>query len=165
MVHPLICLAALALHASPSPLRIDYTLTVDSPTATAFRVEMRLHHAPDTLRLAIEEHGAGRQLVRARWWPHARWGSLTLCGLVSALALLAALSDGGAAAIALVALAGGLWLRVAYECAVAGSAIRQALARTFAPTAHAAVRPVPGAFARRHPAPRPRRPDVRDTAR
>jgi GT2 family glycosyltransferase len=117
------------------------------------------------LRLAIEEHGAGRQLVRARWWPQAGWGSLTLCVLVSALALVAALSDGGTAAIALVALAGALWLRVAYECAVAGSAIRQALARTFAPAARTAVRPVPGAFARRHPPPRPRRPDVRDAAR
>jgi predicted metalloprotease with PDZ domain len=68
MAHSLICLAALALHASPSPLRIDYTLTVDSPTATAFRVEMRLHHAPDTLRLAMAAHPEYDE----RFWRYVR---------------------------------------------------------------------------------------------
>jgi predicted metalloprotease with PDZ domain len=73
MPHPLICLAALALHAplaprALSPLRIDYTLVVDSSTATAFRVEMRLHHAPDTLRLAMATHPEYDE----RFWRYVR---------------------------------------------------------------------------------------------
>ncbi|MDQ6633365.1 MAG: PDZ domain-containing protein [Gemmatimonadota bacterium] len=68
MPHPLICLAALVLHAPLSPLRIDYTLTVDSAAATSFTVEMRLHRAPDTLRLAMAAHPEYDE----RFWRYVR---------------------------------------------------------------------------------------------
>ncbi len=41
------------------------------------------------LRLAVEEHGRGRQLVRARVWPRAGWGGVLV---VISLALLAGLA-------------------------------------------------------------------------
>jgi hypothetical protein len=118
------------------------------------------------LRLAIEEHGGGRQLVRVRSWPRAPWGSLALCGLAAVLALLAALSHSEQAAIALAALAAALTLRTLYEGAVASAAIGRALARTFPPLAHIDGAPLrtPARVARRRAASRPRRPDVRDAA-
>jgi GT2 family glycosyltransferase len=70
------------------------------------------------LRMAIEEHGAGRQLVRFRVWPRM-WGGTAL---VAALALLAAgaAHDGAWAACCLL---GGLAAlvvgRAAHECSVA----------------------------------------------
>jgi GT2 family glycosyltransferase len=118
------------------------------------------------LRLAIEEHGGGRQLMRVRSWPRAPWGSLALCALAALLAVLAALSGSGQAAIALGTLAAVLTLRTLYEGAVASAAIDRALARTFAPLAHTAGGAVstPARVAGRRPASRPRRPDVRDAA-
>jgi hypothetical protein len=81
------------------------------------------------LRLAVEEHGAGRQLIRIRTWP---W--LSRLGLATpiAVALLAALGLAIDPSAAAAALFGGLALlaaaRAAYECAGAGAAMRHAVA-------------------------------------
>jgi glycosyltransferase involved in cell wall biosynthesis len=81
------------------------------------------------LRLAIEEHGAGRQLVRVRSWPHASALAAGLVGLLAALAGLAVLSSADAVAVALGALALLLSLRVSHECGAAGAMINRALRR------------------------------------
>jgi hypothetical protein len=79
------------------------------------------------LRLAIEEHGAGRQLVRVRSWPHISSAATVLGALVASLAGLAALSGAGLAAGALGLLALLLGLRLAFECGTASATIRLAL--------------------------------------
>ncbi len=84
------------------------------------------------LRLAIEEHGAGNQLVRVRSWPRARGGALVVCALAVALATLAVINDADAGAVALAALAAVLLGRVLYESSLANAAIRAALPGTFA---------------------------------
>jgi hypothetical protein len=79
------------------------------------------------LRLAIEEHGAGRQLVRLRSWPHASSVALSLGAAVAVLAGLALLSGAGAVATVLGLLAISLCLRLMYECGAASATIRRSL--------------------------------------
>ena len=75
------------------------------------------------MRLAIEEHGAGNQLVRLRAWPHLGARAVTLA---TALAVVGALAGAGGAisaaavfgAVALALLGRGL-----YECAAAVATI------------------------------------------
>src|SRR6476661_7092000 len=58
MLRLVICflmISRAALHAQ-APSRISYLLTVDSPSATSIRVEMRLRGAPDTVHLAMAAH-------------------------------------------------------------------------------------------------------------
>jgi O-antigen biosynthesis protein len=119
------------------------------------------------LRLAIEEHGAGRQLVRVRTWPRVERGALALWVLLVALAGLAAASGGSAATIALTTVAVAYGARVLYECGLASAAVRQALAHAFAPQVlggPAVARPI-APLARRRREPHPRRASVRDPAR
>src|SRR5437764_6868761 len=66
------------------------------------------------LRLAIEEHGAGRQLTRVRSWPHASRVAVALGAFVSTLAGLALISGAHAVAAALGLLAVVLALRLAF---------------------------------------------------
>jgi GT2 family glycosyltransferase len=56
------------------------------------------------LRIAVEEHGGGRQLVRCLWWPAAAPGGLVLTLLLAALSVAAAL-DGAWPAAAIIAVA------------------------------------------------------------
>jgi GT2 family glycosyltransferase len=81
------------------------------------------------LRLAVEEHGAGRQLVRVRSWPHAPGTALLLGALVGVIALIGLLSDADAVTIALGAVAAALMGRLMYECEAAGVTIKRALQR------------------------------------
>ncbi len=71
------------------------------------------------LQMAIEEHGAGRQLVRLRVWPSVSSGSLALIFLPGVLCLLAAVGHARAAS----AIFGGttllLTVRTLQDCAVA----------------------------------------------
>jgi hypothetical protein len=79
------------------------------------------------LRMAIEEHGSGRQLVRVRSWPHTP-GTAVLTGvLAGALAVLALLSDADAETVTFGVLAAALVIRVIYECGAAAATISQAL--------------------------------------
>jgi GT2 family glycosyltransferase len=81
------------------------------------------------LRLGVEEHGAGRQLVRVRSWPHAPGTALVLGALVAVIALIGVLSDADAVTIALGALAAALMGRLTYECEAASATIKRALQR------------------------------------
>ncbi|HKP74408.1 MAG TPA: hypothetical protein VJT67_02645 [Longimicrobiaceae bacterium] len=46
----------LASPAAAQPFRVDYTLTVDPADLSGYAVEMRIPHAPATLRLAMAAH-------------------------------------------------------------------------------------------------------------
>jgi O-antigen biosynthesis protein len=92
------------------------------------------------LRLAIEEHGAGRQLVRVRSWPHAGRGAIALFLSAVALVVLAGLGGGGAATFVFAGLAVAVLLRVLYECGVASAVLRMRLPELFASERTPAVR-------------------------
>jgi GT2 family glycosyltransferase len=79
------------------------------------------------LRVAIEEHGAGRQLVRVRSWPHVAPVGVLLGVVLAVLAGLAAISgaDPVLAALGLPALS--LGLRLMYGCGAATAAVKRAL--------------------------------------
>lgn len=79
------------------------------------------------LRMAIEEHGAGSQLVRVRSWPYAPVPAIVLGLLATLTAVVAILSDADPITIALATVAAGLVLRTIYECGVATVAIKRAL--------------------------------------
>lgn len=79
------------------------------------------------LRMAIEEHGGGKQLVRLRAWPRcAGWGVM-LTALLVALAVLATLGQAWVAALILGVVAVLLALRMIQECATAMLAVLVAL--------------------------------------
>jgi GT2 family glycosyltransferase len=79
--------------------------------------------------MAIEEHGAGRQLIRFRLWPRVSGLVVALAGLFGVLAL-AAVGDGALlAATFLGVMALGLALRACLDCAVAAGSWLLALRR------------------------------------
>jgi GT2 family glycosyltransferase len=81
------------------------------------------------LLIAVEEHGAGRQLVRVRSWPHVtRTGGL-LAAVAAGLASLAAANHAQAVSIVLAAAAGVIILRLISECMAATAAVGRALKR------------------------------------
>jgi hypothetical protein len=83
------------------------------------------------LRLGIEEHGAGKQLVRVRSWPRAGSTALVLVALLAALAVLAGVGDATAAAVLLASFAGLTLARLLYECSLACAAVRKPLESAF----------------------------------
>jgi O-antigen biosynthesis protein len=80
--------------------------------------------------LAVEEHGAGRQLGRWRLWPSpsAYWLGMTL--LVAALGAAAALNGAWLAASALGTAAAVLGCRIATDCGAVLQVLRNAVERT-----------------------------------
>jgi O-antigen biosynthesis protein len=75
------------------------------------------------VRMAVEEHGLGRQLVRFRVWPRPSMPMVVFCALTAVLSI-AAIRDGAWAAAAIIGvLAGVLAARVGNECALATSAL------------------------------------------
>lgn len=81
------------------------------------------------LRVAVEEHGAGKQLVRLRSWVCVPASSLTLVLLAGVLGGLAVISNTDPGTITLGIVASALLVRLIYECGAAGATIRRALAR------------------------------------
>jgi O-antigen biosynthesis protein len=77
--------------------------------------------------MAIEEHGAGRQLVRFRSWPRCSPGGLVLALLSAALATGAALDQAWIASALLGLVTVMLALRMFQECARATAAVLRAL--------------------------------------
>jgi hypothetical protein len=86
------------------------------------------------LRMAVEEHGWGRQLVRLRAWPRPYPAAVVLGGLFSTLAAMAA--DGGSAiaAIVLAGLALPALVGMVRDAGAAQSAVKRA-ARKLTPAA------------------------------
>jgi O-antigen biosynthesis protein len=77
--------------------------------------------------MAIEEHGAGRQLVRVRSWPRYSPGAVVLVVLLAGLSVSAAADHVTVAAALFGALAGLLTLRALHETAGVAAAVRSAL--------------------------------------
>jgi membrane protein implicated in regulation of membrane protease activity len=73
------------------------------------------------LIMGVEEHGQGRQMVRARLWPRASAGALWTVAGLAGLAAVALLQGSGAAAGVLALGAAALGARIAWEC---GTAVR-----------------------------------------
>jgi GT2 family glycosyltransferase len=79
--------------------------------------------------MAVEEHGAGRQLVRVRWWPRCSSPGLMLFGVVAGLSAWAAVDHAGTVLILFGLVAGLLAIRALHEFAGAAAAARSALER------------------------------------
>ncbi|MGH8629199.1 MAG: hypothetical protein ACREU7_00335, partial [Burkholderiales bacterium] len=80
--------------------------------------------------LAIEEYGAGRQLVRFRTWPRCSTGGVVLALLCAILAIGAALHQAWAASALLGLVAVVLALCALLECAAATAATLRTLQRS-----------------------------------
>jgi hypothetical protein len=79
------------------------------------------------LRMAIEEHGAGQQLIRFKVWPTIRGTAVVGSVLLVALAA-GAMRDGAVLASTILASLGALLIaRSAYECTVALSTVHETL--------------------------------------
>ena len=78
------------------------------------------------LRLAIEEHGAGRQLVRLRTWPRASFFGIVLPFFFAVLAVGAAFDQAWIACATLGLVAFLLILRLLLECADATGTVLHA---------------------------------------
>ncbi len=94
------------------------------------------------LRLGLEEHGAGKQLVRVRSWPHAGKAALAVIALLAVLAGLAA-GNATTAMVLLGAVAGVVLARLLYECSIACATVRLSLAQTLT-DAEPPAEPKPG---------------------
>jgi hypothetical protein len=81
------------------------------------------------LRLAVEEHGAGRQFLKLRAWPRCSGAALALTLLFLVLGGGAALDGVWAASALLVGVALHLALRAFRECAGAAGAVWWAVSR------------------------------------
>jgi GT2 family glycosyltransferase len=76
---------------------------------------------------AVEDHGAGRQLVRVRLWPRWTRAALMLMALGGLLAFAASVDHAWIAATILGSVAGLLVLRLVYEGAVVTAAVLRAV--------------------------------------
>jgi hypothetical protein len=77
------------------------------------------------LRMALEEHGAGRQLARFRIWPRCARSAVALAAVLGSLSIGAGLDGAPTAALLLGGTAAGIVLMAAKDCASAtASAIR-----------------------------------------
>jgi GT2 family glycosyltransferase len=100
------------------------------------------------LRIAVEEHGAGCQLVRVRSWPTPSGAAVVLGTLAATISVLALLSHAGAVTAALGGVAAALMLRLMYECGAATATIKHALEHSL----RLDVQPLDGRHAQRSPA-------------
>jgi O-antigen biosynthesis protein len=82
------------------------------------------------LRMALEEHGSGRQLLRFRTSPRLRPRGLLFALLFAVLSVGAALDQARAAATILGLFSAILAVRIVYECAVAEASLVRALDST-----------------------------------
>jgi hypothetical protein len=90
------------------------------------------------LRIGVEEHGSGRQLVRLRAWPHVPRLAMLLGVLAGMLTVAGVLSDADTVAAGLGLVAAALVLRAVYECGAACGTVHHALHR---PLRSSALRP------------------------
>jgi O-antigen biosynthesis protein len=120
----------------------------DSPDARLRRVEQMLRALGSTVRrggdwdrwdlevtcgtlgtarliMAVEDHGAGNQFVRVRWWPSISATTLALATAATALSAAAVFDGSWAPAVVLGGAAVGLVVRAAWQCGAAVAAIER----------------------------------------
>ncbi len=81
------------------------------------------------LLMAVEDHGAGTQLLRFRWWPRPSRGGVFLTALFAAVTGAAAATGAWAAGMILAAVTLALALCVVLECAGAAALIGRTVGR------------------------------------
>ncbi len=79
------------------------------------------------VRMAVEEHGSGRQYVRFRVWPRCSPAGIALMIFFPSLAVGAAVDGRTAVALGLAATSLALACRTLFECAIAQGALLEAL--------------------------------------
>src|SRR5439155_16224407 len=79
------------------------------------------------LIMAVEDHGAGNQLLRVRWWPSVSATALALTVGVGVLSVMAAIDGGRSAAAILGTAAVWMLVRAASQCGAAAGAIERAV--------------------------------------
>jgi O-antigen biosynthesis protein len=79
------------------------------------------------LLIAVEDHGAGPQLIRARSWPRCLPRGVGLVGLFGTLAVAAGLDQAWVASIVLAAITLTIGLRMLRDCCEAAGSISRAL--------------------------------------
>jgi hypothetical protein len=77
------------------------------------------------LIMAVEDHGAGNQLVRLRWWPSVSATALALTIGLAALSAAAGLDGSALAAAILGTAAACVGLRTAWQCAAATASVER----------------------------------------
>jgi O-antigen biosynthesis protein len=82
------------------------------------------------LRMAVEEHGGGKQLARFRTWATPSPMAAALTGVFVVLTAAAGLAGAGAAALALAAVGGAVAGRTLFECSLALGTAREAVVAT-----------------------------------
>jgi GT2 family glycosyltransferase len=109
------------LRSIESRLRRERAVVVRGGPYDRWDLEVREGWGAVRLRMCVEDHGEGRQLVRIRLWPwsHAARLGWTLAAGASAFAAAAALDGAWLAAGVLVLAAGGLCSRIARQSAAA----------------------------------------------
>jgi GT2 family glycosyltransferase len=78
-------------------------------------------------RMTVEEHGAGRQLVRIQCWPHGSKLGLAVNALIAALAIVAVLDGASLASVLLGSTALLLAVSAAADCAASAAIVQQVL--------------------------------------
>ena len=79
------------------------------------------------LIMAVEDHGAGNQLVRIRWWPTVSLTALALTATTTALALAAGFDGGWSVAAILGIAAAWVTVRAGWQCSAAVGVIELAV--------------------------------------
>jgi hypothetical protein len=79
------------------------------------------------LRMVLEEHGAGKQMVRFRSWPRCSKGATALAASSAAVAVLAGINDGGLVALVLGAIAVTIVAWILHDCATAAGILWSAV--------------------------------------
>jgi len=74
-------------------------------------------------RMAIEEHGAGRQLLRFRLWPRGSWAGIGLTLVFAILSLWAAREADWAASLMLASMTAAFGICMGQECAYGAGAV------------------------------------------
>jgi len=77
--------------------------------------------------MAVEDHGAGNQLVRIRWWPTVSLTALALTATTTALALAAGFDGGWSVAAILGIAAAWVTVRAGWQCSAAVAVIELAV--------------------------------------
>ena len=82
------------------------------------------------LIMAIEDHGAGNQLIRARWWPTVSAGTVGITVAAAALAVAAAFDHAWTAADVLALAAIVVAVRGAWQCGAAIAVMERSVCET-----------------------------------